>query len=58
MDVQRIHSHPLVPANIPIYGDIFDVRSGRLIEQHHPSFRLREEVRSGTIMPEVGVTFG
>jgi hypothetical protein len=47
-----------VPANIPIYGDIFDVRSGRLIEQHHPSFRLRKEVRSGTIMPEVGVTFG
>lgn len=31
-DVIRIRTHPLVPANIPIYGYIYDVHSGRLIE--------------------------
>ncbi len=31
-DVQRIRSHPLVPKNIPIYGYIYDVKSGKLIE--------------------------
>jgi carbonic anhydrase len=31
-DVQRIRSHPLVPGDIPIYGYIYDVRTGRLNE--------------------------
>ena len=31
-DVKRIRSHPLVPSRIPIYGYVYDVRSGRLIE--------------------------
>jgi carbonic anhydrase len=31
-DVARIREHPLVPANIPIYGYIFDVKSGKLLE--------------------------
>jgi len=31
-DVARIRNHPLVPANIPIYGYIYDVQSGRLVE--------------------------
>ncbi|AIE60018.1 beta-class carbonic anhydrase [Bacillus methanolicus] len=31
-DVERIRSHPLVPKNIAIYGFIYDVKSGRLIE--------------------------
>jgi len=31
-DVERIRSHPLVPKNIPVYGYIYDVRSGRLVE--------------------------
>ncbi|MGL3211244.1 carbonic anhydrase [Bradyrhizobium sp. BR 1433] len=31
-DVQRIRSHPLVPKQIPIYGFIYDVKSGRLNE--------------------------
>ena len=31
-DVARIRNHPLVPSGIPIYGYIYDVRSGRLIE--------------------------
>ena len=31
-DVRRIRNHPLVPARIPVYGYIYDVRSGRLVE--------------------------
>jgi carbonic anhydrase len=31
-DVARIRSHPLVPARIAIYGYIYEVTSGRLIE--------------------------
>jgi carbonic anhydrase len=31
-DVRRIRNHPLVPSSIPIYGYIFDVKSGKLIE--------------------------
>lgn len=31
-DVRRIREHPLVPAEIPVYGYLYDVRSGRLIE--------------------------
>jgi carbonic anhydrase len=31
-DVARIRNHPLVPATIPIYGYIYDVKTGRLVE--------------------------
>ena len=31
-DVTRIRTHPLVPATIPIYGYIYDVSNGKLIE--------------------------
>lgn len=31
-DVKRIREHPLVPRNIPIYGYIYDVATGRLNE--------------------------
>jgi carbonic anhydrase len=31
-DVQRIRSHPLVPKTIPLYGYIYDVKSGHLSE--------------------------
>jgi carbonic anhydrase len=31
-DVERIRRHPLVPADIPIYGYIYDVKSGKLVE--------------------------
>jgi carbonic anhydrase len=31
-DVQRIREHPLVPKNIAIFGYIYDVKSGRLVE--------------------------
>jgi carbonic anhydrase len=31
-DVRRIRNHPLVPSGIAIYGYVYDVRTGRLIE--------------------------
>jgi carbonic anhydrase len=31
-DVQRIRNHPLVPSRIPVYGYLYDVKSGRLVE--------------------------
>jgi len=31
-DVTRIRRHPLVPKEIPIYGYVYDVKSGRLVE--------------------------
>src|ERR1700691_2534276 len=31
-DVERIRNHPLVPKSIPVYGFIYDVRSGKLTE--------------------------
>src|ERR1035437_10141589 len=31
-DVERIRRHPLVPAGIPIYGYVYDVKTGSLIE--------------------------
>lgn len=31
-DVRRIRGHPLVPGRIPIYGYIYDCKTGRLVE--------------------------
>lgn len=31
-DVKRIKNHPLVPSYIPVYGYIYDVKTGKLIE--------------------------
>jgi carbonic anhydrase len=31
-DVRRIRNHPLVPGSIPVYGFVYDVRTGRLEE--------------------------
>ena len=31
-DVERIRNHPLVPKDIPVYGYIYDVKSGKLNE--------------------------
>jgi len=31
-DVLRIRTHPLVPRSIPIYGYVYDVKSGKLLE--------------------------
>ncbi len=32
IDVRCIRNHPLVPRSIPIYGYVYDVKTGRLIE--------------------------
>ena len=31
-DVAKIRNHPLVPGNIPIYGYIYDCKTGKLVE--------------------------
>ncbi len=31
-DVMRIRNHPLVPEDIPVYGYIYDVKTGKLVE--------------------------
>src|SRR5262244_954180 len=31
-DVRRIRNHPLVPNDMPVYGYIYDVKSGKLVE--------------------------
>ena len=31
-DVTRIRRHPLVPKNIPIYGYVYEVETGKLLE--------------------------
>ena len=31
-DVQRVRNHPLVPGELPIYGYIYDVKTGELLE--------------------------
>lgn len=41
-DVRRIRSHPLVPGSVPIYGYVYDVKNGRLIE-------VREATRIGQV---------
>ena len=32
VDVNRLRTHPLVPREIPIYGYLYDVKTGKLIE--------------------------
>ena len=39
-DVARIRTHPLVPNRIPVYGYIYDVTSGKLVE-------VREATKAG-----------
>ncbi|WP_337288547.1 carbonic anhydrase [Candidatus Methylomirabilis sp.] len=31
-DVRRIRAHPLVPRDVPVYGYIYDVKTGQLVE--------------------------
>ncbi len=40
-DVLRIRTHPLVPRSIPIYGYVYDVKSGKLLE-------IEEATKAGT----------
>src|SRR5438045_9117170 len=47
-DVTRIRRHPLVPKTIPIYGYIYDVTTGRLVEveEANRAGRLEESARA------------
>jgi carbonic anhydrase len=45
-DVARIRTHPLVPATIPIYGYIYDVNSGKLIEVPEATEAGRADVQA------------
>ena len=31
-DVKKVRNHPLVPKNIPVYGYLYDVKTGKLEE--------------------------
>ena len=48
-DVARIRNHPLVPATIPIYGYIYDVKSGKLVE-------VEAATKAGYAETEAGVS--
>ena len=54
-DVERIRSHPLVPRDIPIYGYIYDVASGRLRKWRKPpgEARLPRSASLGISVAEV-----
>jgi carbonic anhydrase len=44
-DVQRIRAHPLVPREIPIYGYLYDVKTGQMLEVEEAS-RIGQPARS------------
>jgi carbonic anhydrase len=46
-DVARIRRHPLVPKTIPIYGYIYDVKTGKLVE-------VQEATRVGRVEDSTG----
>jgi carbonic anhydrase len=46
-DVTRIRRHPLVPKTIPIYGYIYDVKTGKLVE-------IQEATRVGRVEDSTG----
>jgi carbonic anhydrase len=45
-DVARIRTHPLVPVTIPIYGYIYDVSSGKLVEVHRATEAGKADVQA------------
>ena len=47
-DVTRIRRHPLVPKRIPVYGYIYDVKSGKLIEVEEATRAGRAEEVTGS----------
>jgi carbonic anhydrase len=47
-DVRRIREHPLVPGNVPIYGYVYDVRTGRLNEVRQATEAGRASSVSGS----------
>jgi carbonic anhydrase len=59
-DVAQIRSHELVPRHIPIYGYIYDVKSGRLseVEQASQAGRAIDAHRQGSPSPPIFDEFG
>ena len=51
-DVTRIRSHPLVPKTIPVYGYIFDVKTGRLVEVEEATRAGRAEETTDVAAPK------
>ena len=49
-DVRRIRNHPLVPRTIPIYGFVYDTRSGRLLEVEEAT-KIGKAERHGLTAP-------
>jgi carbonic anhydrase len=45
-DVARIRTHPLVPATIPIYGYVYDVSSGKLVEVPEAASKVEIQARA------------
>jgi carbonic anhydrase len=55
-DVSRIRRHPLVPKSIPIYGYIYDVKTGKLVEVEEATRAGRvEETARAVRAPDVEV---
>src|SRR5436853_3137866 len=57
-DVTRIRRHPLVPKTIPIYGYIYDVKTGRLVEVEAATRAGRVDDAQRAVRPaevEVGI---
>jgi carbonic anhydrase len=50
-DVARVRNHPLVPADVPIYGYIYDVDTGRFIEVAASLESAARPVREVTTLP-------
>jgi carbonic anhydrase len=48
-DVARIRRHPLVPKTIPIYGYIYDVKTGKLVEVQEATRVGRAEDSTGAV---------
>jgi carbonic anhydrase len=54
VDVERIRRHPLVPKEIPIYGFIYQVETGLLVEVPEATAIGRAEVSSPSRLAAVG----
>ena len=50
-DVRRLRRHPLVPGDIPIYGYVYDVKTGRLMEVSEATRLGRATPRERTRAP-------
>jgi carbonic anhydrase len=52
-DVARIRNHPLVPVDVPVYGYIYEVETGRFVEVPTSRESAARPVREVTSLPRV-----